>query len=184
MEREKLERLVEFLISLPTRQWATLRSHETRMVRDYHNIAVYTSLSEAKNNKNSHLLGKAAQLAVMQHKNFDVYCQVLQLIQSERAKIFTPQKRGSEAHRKAKHAEYQRTYRAKKSALKRGVDVDGEREFMNHIKKTQKLRDAGLPRPKSLTHAQRMKVELDAYIAAEEHAHARAGNVSANSDDD
>lgn len=178
MKLKQIEQLVENLINLSTRQWAVVRRHESRMMQDYANSATYAALSAMNGRvKYPELIRYAETLSYIQHNTFDTYCGLIQLIQSERDKKRVVRQKHTPEWYKAKHAEYQRRYRAKKS----GRTDAALKEFDARLKKVTPLLNVGLPRPKSLTHAQQMKAQLDAYIAEEERQHG-TGNVSTTQD--
>lgn len=175
MAHPKLTEFVEILVSLPTRQWATVRNHERRIMANYAERVAYVANSQAnESTKYPWLVEYACRLAVIQHDKFDGYCQLVQLIQSERDDKHDPKAVHEPEWYKAKQAEYQRRYRAKKS----GKPLDNVADFVDARLRTDKVKKAGLPRPKSLSHAQKMKAALEEYIKGEELAHG-TGNVSA-----
>lgn len=174
MNKLHLATFVEILVNLPTRQWATVRNHERRIMQNYDERTAYVANSQANDiTKYPLLVTYACKLAVLQHDKFDGYCQLIQLIQSERDAKHEEKTLHEPEWYKAKQAEYQRRYRARKA----GKSVDKIGAFVDGRLRGDKLKAVGLPRPKSLSHAQKMKAELEAYIQAEEAAHG-TGNVS------
>lgn len=181
MKKAHVAKLVDILINLGHREYATVRRHESRITKNYVDRGIYMALSrDNRTVKNHNLVIYGDDLAQLQKENFDVYCQVIQLIQSERDIVTASKKETRPSCSKEKHALYMRRYRAKKAG--HGTDIALEK-YLDKQMRQQKLREAGLPRPKSLSHAQKMKEQLDAYIKAEEERHG-TGNVSAHVSED
>lgn len=179
MKRSTIELLVTEIINLKHADWRTVRRHETRINKfkasEFSELACYfLRARDAGNEKNIGLLAIADKLVSMFKQDIGVYNGILNIIKEEREKLHPKKERFDAKHYKAKRALYARRYRAKKSGR---LDGDDPAVFLAERQKTQRLVDAGLPRPKSLTHAQKMKAELDAYIAVEELEHG-TGNTS------